>query len=1187
MSAIPPHVTDQQRQASDPGKSVWVSANAGSGKTHVLAQRVLRLLLADVPPAKILCLTFTKAAAANMAERVFKKLSDWTALDDAALAAELKDNGVARLDAKTLIFARRLFARTVETPGGLKIHTIHGFCERLLHLFPFEANVPGRFEVLDDLGQADLLAQARREALAAAEREAGAQDHDDFEPGRSKITNMIDSDNLERDLREKPVLTLSHPALGEALRRLAAETSQDDFSALLQEAVKHRALLQHYDSAQAARELAGALDLPEDASVATLEAEMLAGGLGPARWSDFAAFLDTGSKTDGDKAALFRCAAAAHRRGAAGHADCLDAYLEIFFTAKGEKRKSLVTKAPAAKRPDLAAALDQEQERLDRLRAQHKAAACLERSRALADLVAAIFARYEALKAVRGKLDFDDLIERTLALFERSDASWVLYKLDSGIDHILVDEAQDTSPAQWRILEHLASEFYAGAGSRSAARTFFAVGDEKQSIFSFQGAAPDMFHEMRQRFARKFAQAGRSFEHVLLKTSFRSVPAVLGMVDQVFDLPAHQRGLVFADQWMGHEALKGKLPGLIEIWAPVSAAEAPAADAESWKLPLDLIDESDPASLLAQRIAKKIAMLVAPASGEFVYDGAAAHFRPIRPGDILILVRARNAFFEAIIRALKQARVPVAGADRLDLLAHIAVMDLIAAGHAALLPQDDLTLASVLKSPLIGFDDDDLLRLAPGRAGALFDALGASGSAKDKAAYATLRRWRERAAGSVFEFYARLLSEDGGRRLMEARLGPEACDAMDEFLRLALRAEKDGQRALSGFLAEIESLELSIKRDMESAADAVRVMTVHAAKGLEAKVVFLPDTCGAPSGRHDAKLHVLDGRAPGTKVLAWSARQDDDPAAVAKARQAARDAAEDEHRRLLYVAMTRAEERLYISGFYNKTEPNERAWSRMIAAVRDAKCVEAPAFWDAKETLWRYAVAGSLERSVAEAPPAGAAEIALPAWLSQPAPREAAAAPPLRPSNALAAGEPDAPPANDQRRAALQRGRLVHTLLQYLPEIDAGQRRAAAEAFLRLRAPDYAVAPAAQEVIATVLGVIEAPALAPLFGPRARAEVAVTGRVTLPDGVTRDILGQIDRIAESEGEVILADYKTGAPVPAAATPESYLAQMALYRALLAPLWPGKRLRCLLIWTAGPEIVELSAAQLDAALAGLT
>jgi ATP-dependent helicase/nuclease subunit A len=1145
VRTIPPHVTALQRKASDPAASVWVSANAGSGKTHVLAQRVLRLLLDGVPPAKILCLTFTKAAAANMAERVFKALSTWTALDDVGLAKALAEIGAPKIDAGTLIFARRLFARTVETPGGLKIHTIHGFCERLLHLFPFEANVPGRFEVLDDLGEAELLTLARREALMQAERDGGA--------------------------------------LGAALKTLATETSEDDFSGLLKEAVKYRELLRHYDSERAARDLAGALNVSDGASVATIEAEMIEGGIGAARWPMFADFYATGIATDCKMAALLRQAVAAYKLGADGRSDCLTTYFEIFFTQKGEPRKTLVTKTPAGQRPDLAEELYSEQARLDRLRALRKAAACLEKSVALTTLVAAIFARYEAAKAQRGKLDFDDLIDRTLALFERSDARWVLYKLDSGIDHILVDEAQDTSPAQWRILEHLASEFFAGAGSRSQTRTFFAVGDEKQSIFSFQGAAQDMFHEMRTSFAKKFTDAEQTFEHVSLKTSFRSVPAVLDAVDRVFADTEHQRGLVSADVWMGHEALKQSLPGLIEIWPPVTGEERPESD--GWRLPLDLLDESDPANVLATRVAKKIAALIAPGSGERVYDTKLEHFRPITAGDVLILVRTRNALFDAMIRALKQARVPVAGADRLDLLAHIAVMDLIAAGHAALLPQDDLTLAAVLKSPLIGFDDDDLLRLAPNRKSSLFAALGHSGEAKDKAAHATILRWRARAAETAFEFYARLLSEDGGRRAMEARLGPEACDAMDEFLRLALRAEKDGTRSLPAFLAEIESLELSIKRDMESAADAVRVMTVHAAKGLEAKIVFLPDTCSAPTARHDAKIHLLPMRESDGKILAWSPRKDDDPDAVAAARQRARDEAENEHRRLLYVAMTRAEERLYISGFYRRNEPSALCWGPMIAATRGDAFVEMPACWDADETIWRYQAPGEDGPFADAAATSAQTEAPLPAWLLTRAPAEASPAPPLRPSSALAAGEAELPPPSAERHAALARGRLVHTLLQYLPDVEAARRRRAAEAFLRARAPDFDET-ARAVLIDQVLGVLDMPTLAALFGPRARAEVGVAGTATLPNGKTREVLGQIDRIAESEAEVIVADYKTGTPVAPAATPENYLRQMALYRAVLAPLWPGKRLRMLLIWTDGPAVTELAAAQLDAALAGI-
>jgi ATP-dependent helicase/nuclease subunit A len=1161
--ALPPHVRGPQAKASNPDVSVWVSANAGSGKTHVLAQRVLRLLLAGAPPAKILCLTFTKAAAANMAAKIFESLSEWTELDDATLGKAIVAIGAHEPEPEKLVFARRLFARTVETPGGLKVHTIHGFCERVLHLFPFEANVPARFEVMDEIGEAELLSGARRQALAAARIDEGE--------------------------------------LGCALQRLSAETSREEFDSLIAEATGHRALLRHYRIPEAAADLGGALDLAPGTTLATVEAEMIEGGIHPLRWRAFADFLDTGSITDRDNAALLRAAEAAYDStlGAAAMTQaareaCLAPYLDVFFTQKGTPQEHLATKGLCEAHPHLAEELRGERERLAPLRERRKAAACFEKSLALTSVVAEVFARYELVKGARGLLDFDDLIERTLALLDRTDARWVLFKLDSGIDHILIDEAQDTSPPQWKILEALTEEFFAGAGSRPYRRTFFAVGDEKQSIFSFQGAAPYMFHEMRGKFATSFRNSG-GFEHVMLKSSFRSVPVVLATIDQVFARAEHQRGLVTDDPWMSHDALKQNLPGLIEVWPPVPVEEPP--EPRDWRIPLDLLDEGDPAALLAQRIARKIGALIARGSGEYVHDSHEERFRPVRASDILILVRTRSSFFEAVIRALKQHDVPVAGADRLDLWDHLAVMDLIAAGRAALLPQDDLTLAAVLKSPLVGLDDDDLLAIAPSRPASLFDALATSPNARHRAAHATILRWCARAALSPSDFYARLLSEDGGRRAMQARLGPEACDAMDEFLRLALRVEKEGCFSLPSFLADLEGIDLSIKRDMETGSDCVRVMTIHAAKGLEAKIVFLPDTCGVPSGRHDDKIYVLDGRAAG-KVLAWSACKDDDPPAVSAARQKARTEAEDEHRRVLYVAMTRAEERLYISGFRGKNAPGDLAWMKMIEASLGDDFVKHPTFWGDGESILRREAPGTIEREfVALSEARVERQEGLPNYLTRLAPREIAPAPPLRPSTLLSAAEEfsddafshsalDYPPdvaLEARRKAGPERGRLMHILQQYLPDVASQARRQLAQAFLAARAPDFDTA-GRDDLIDKALGVLESPGLAELFGPSARAEVAIAGRITLRDGYLREVSGQIDRIVETEREVIIADYKTGAPREVAATPKAYLIQMALYRAVLAPLWPGKRLRMLLIWTAGPTVVELADGQIDKALA---
>ncbi|HEY1736431.1 MAG TPA: 3'-5' exonuclease, partial [Methylovirgula sp.] len=686
-----------------------------------------------------------------------------------------------------------------------------------------------------------------------------------------------------------------------------------------------------------------------------------------------------------------------------------------------------------------------------------------------------------------------------------------------------------------------------------------------------------MFHEMRSRFARLFGTNG-GFEHVELKDSFRSVPAVLRMVDEVFASADHQRGLVSDDIWMGHAALKRDLPGLIEIW-PATIPEQ-QDDPPDWRLPLDFLDESDPASRLAARIALKIADLIAPSSKEHVFDSISGGFRRATAGDILILVRSRGPFFDAVIRALKQKNIPVAGADRLALTDHIAVMDLIAAGRAALLPLDDLTVAAVLKSPLIGLDDDDLLAIAPRRARSLIEALAASPEPHHRAAHAKLMLWRGRAALTPFDFYARLLGEDGGRRAIEARLGTEACDVIDEFLRQALRAEKDGIFSLTHFLDDVEGAELEIKRDMETSGTCVRVMTVHAAKGLEAKIVFLPDTCGVPSPRHDPKIFCLRDSS-GAQIPVWSQRMDTDPECVALARAQARAEAEDEHRRLLYVAMTRAEERIYIAGFYYAREPQLPAWNKMILATLGEGFEDIPAFWNAAETIKRRQTEGRFAMQDASTQSANAAPVRLPAFLDRPAPHEESPTPPLSPANALAAADTpyESRPAS-LNRAALERGRLMHQLLQYLPQVSPKARRKAAQLFLDARADHLKIVH--RHLIEEAMGVLAHAGLDDLFGPQARAEVAVVGRVSLPNGARREVSGQVDRLVETASEVIVADFKTGS-LPND-VPSNYLTQMALYRAVLGPIWPAKRLRMVLIFTAGPKVIELADRDLDAALA---
>ncbi|WP_407519658.1 double-strand break repair helicase AddA [Methylobacterium oryzisoli] len=1130
-----------QRRAADPRASAWVSANAGAGKTKVLTDRVVRLLLHGAPPAKILCLTFTKAAAANMAIRVFERLGRWVTLDEAALAAELTALEGERPEAATLRRARRLFARAVETPGGLKIETLHALCERLLHLAPFEANVPARFVVLDE----------------AQTREAVDRTIDNV------LADAVDG---------------AHHALAEALALVAPEAAGEALRRAIVEAVGCRAVLTHPDGVPARIALLhGALGLAPGETVAAVEARMLEGG--PDWAGPVAALRQTGKATDAKRAEALALAAAAEGP------QRLPLLLAAFFKDEGEGEpyaaSQFGTKAvPEAMRQTL---LD-EQARLGALRERLKAARAFARTQALFTLAAEIFRRVEAQKARLGALDFDDLIHKTLDLLTRVDSAWVLYKLDRGIDHVLVDEAQDTNPQQWEILRRITEDFCAGEGARPGlVRTRFAVGDPKQSIYSFQGAAPEQFEVTRRAWRRAAEEARLPFADVGLTLSFRSALGVLRGVDATFALPEHYRGLSFGDAALGtvHATARTGAPGQIELWPTETPSEEEEPDA--WTQPVDAVEAGAPALVTARRVARAVRCWTG--TGD-------AQGRVWRPGDILILVRKRSAAFEGVIRALKAEGVPVAGQDRLDIAAHIAVLDLVAAGRAALLPADDLTLATALKTPLVGLSDDDLVRIAAGRdpAESLQAALLRHADSGDPAARrgaAALAGWQDLARRhGPFGFYADLLGPGGGRARLVARLGGEAGDAIDVFLTAAAQAEQGADApSLTGFLSRYEPSGgrdaggHTVKRDLDAARDEVRVMTVHGAKGLEAPLVVLIDGCET-LGRNDPPLLLVpvgDGTVP-----VWSAARAHDCPAAAAARAGLHARAREEHNRLLYVALTRAKDRLVIAPFRGSERETPEAWCEMVrrglvAAFGGVERAEMP--YGPAET-WRE---GAAIPVAASAPDPVRAAVAPPDWLFRPVAPEAEPQPPLRPSGLGAADAPRRSEARAGDPQARRRGILVHALLEHLPAIAPALRAGAAETYVAARAPGLP-APERAAIADSVLRLLDDPDLAVLFGPEARAEVSLAGTVTL-DGRDWPVHGRIDRLAVTPEAVWIADFKTGRPpAPDAPVPAGHAAQVALYAALLTRIHPGRRIVPLLVWTAGPVIRRLDAEACAAALA---
>lgn len=1113
-------MTHDPLAAANPRHSAWVSANAGAGKTYTLAARVSRLLLDGAKPERILCLTYTKAAAAEMADRLFKQLGKWSMLDDNALSKEIASIGATAHDAKALNDARKLFAMALETPGGLKIQTIHAFCQHLLARFPLEAGIPPSFDVLDDQTARELIAAARQRIL----ERAGSGD-----PTLAAATTHLITQTSEARFRD-----ILDAALGSDRRKLegfleSTPAASDGFF-------------------QAVRAAHGAGMHDTEESIAADFRAALKGEV--AKLRSAAEALSKGGKTDAARADAILGALAADK--------AIDFFIrlrEALLTKAGEPLKTLATKAVQNADAGLEPFLRSIESHLLAAEERRRAAHAASLAEAALTLCDAVHREYAHEKRLRGVLDYDDLIARALTLLEKKDAAtWVLYKLDGGLDHILIDEAQDTSPAQWRIVQKLTEEFFADKGNDRRRRTVFAVGDEKQSIFSFQGADPKEFTRNRHYFASRAGKEEFGFANVQLATSRRSVPEVLSFVDQVFADPAAREGLTSDGANVVHSAYRATHRGHVAFWPSLKPDEGPEPDALH---PVDVQSKASPVARLAEQIAQQIKSWT---DGRTRLPG---HEKAIQPADIMILLPRREPFASEIIRKLKDLNVPVAGADRLKIGNQIAVMDMMALGRFVLLPDDDLNLAALLRSPLVDISEEDLMALCANREGSLWRALSMRRT-EFSGAHAFLSAMRSRADfAPPYEFFAHVLGVLGMRRRFLARLGGEAKDALDEFLSLALSYEAANPPSLQGFLHWIERGDAEIKRDMEHGRNEVRVMTVHGAKGLEADIVILPDTTSLPEdpGKHGDLLYT-DG-VPVYPVSNTSA-----PVKVRAAKDAAKEERLREHRRLLYVALTRARDVLQICGFESKRGVRPGSWYEL--AERAAKTLGRELV-QGGETL-RVLGDAQFETIAATEPQAtGGADI--PAWATTPAPKERERPLLIRPSQAAGEDEPPVKtPGTD--KSAFQRGTLVHALLARLPDIAASAQRDTAIAFLQARGMTESDAAILTE---QTLAVMTDPRFADVFAADARAEVAIVAE--LPE-IAEDarVNGRIDRLAVNESRVLAVDFKTGTPKETA--PLLYRTQMALYRAALAKIFRGKRIDCALIWTDGPALTTLSAEELD-------
>jgi len=1131
-----------QTRASDPTISAFVAANAGSGKTSTLVKRVARLLLRGAAPEAILCVTYTKAAAAEMQRRLFDELGAWAVMEDERLAAKLAD---LEEPSRDLGRARKLFARALETPGGIKIQTIHAFCEKLLRRFPLEAGVSPGFAVLEDVAAREVSAGAREDVALAA---------------------LADPDG--------PV--------GAAYAYFSIDLDYRRFTDLFACFEAERQAIQAYVETCAEQDGFGSdiwrrCGFPRRTSVEAIEAAAV-GRIRWGQWRRAGEALLAGSKTD---AALGK-AMLALEDGCA-----FDEAWSLFRTQTGQLRKQVATQAID---PAIRQWLAGEAARLEAACEERKGAIVAEASVHALSLALAYIELYEGAKRALRALDFGDLIVRTHELLTiRADAAWVLYKLDGGIDHLLLDEAQDTTPDQWDILRSLSAEFFIGQGAGVRHRTVFAVGDEKQSIFSFQGAAPERFLAEAQAFDSLVGSSGRAFEKVQLLESWRSTPEILAFVDRVFEPPELAAALKPAGTAafpLRHEATRAR-GGAVELW-PLEETQ-PQDDPDPWA-PVNADPPQSANKKLARRIAAAVSAMVL--GGEAVQDRRSGAMRPMAWGDVLILVRRRNALFHEIIRALKARGAPVGGADRLKLSEHAAFQDLLALGRFVRFPDDDLTLAALLRGPFCEVDDEALYELAHARDGRLWPALRArAGERPAWAAAVRFLTWAraEAEARPPFDFYARLLSrlDEAGvsmKQRLLTRLGREAEDAVEAFLAEALAAEQRGVVELERFLDELAKSEIEVKREQDDpdgpAGGEVRVMTAHGAKGLEAPVVILPDTTTRATPQGSPLLPAEGG------AFLWAPRKADDCPASACARAARESAAEHESLRLLYVALTRARDRLIIAGV--KTQPGyfRGSWFEVAERAFEHPAIAAqtrPAALGEGATGKRFGAdpLRSAAPSLAAPHPARA-----PAWALRPAPAETAPArispSRLSPSARIAAPSPLAEAGGLGR---YRRGDLIHRLLQLLPDVASADRPGAAERLLA-REPELSGSQRA-EMAAAALAVLDDARFSAIFGPGSRAEVALAGTSPkLPAGLA--VSGRLDRLLVAPARVLAADFKTNRPSPSCieeADP-AYVLQMAVYWAVLQEIFPGRAVEAALIWTDGPKLMPVPGNLMAQALATL-
>lgn len=1117
MSAILKEASLAQHQATHLTSSVWVSASAGTGKTYVLTNRILKLLLLQpyLKPSEILAVTYTKAAAREMENRIRSRLSEWVSLSDEALfkSLEMVLGEVPTPD--QCVRARGLLLEVLEDGKGLNISTIHGFCQQILGAFPLESGVPVGFGLLEGQEESDLIRQVQDEVFSTFEK-------GDVPPEQQWCFNYLAEDIHESTLR-------------------------DVFQDIVFNRRKFNKLFQRHGTVEnVLNALAKALDImPESWTPESVLEDMESYFSVPSELVDYAkSFADSKTKkmqTLGAEVLFF------HNIQEEEKGPCWPRYARAFLTKDGSFRKSLVDAATkkSANGALIEQAFNQEQERVYKVEQLRKSYRSWLLTAAYLHIGYEMIQAYGESKQQQNVLDFDDLIQKTAELFLHQERQmWVRYKMDRKIAHVMLDESQDMDDEQWEIIRALIQEFYDGSGQKEITRTLFAVGDTKQSIYRFRGAQPYVFGDIRTYLEMQSDSNACEARNVSLKTSFRSSKTILDFVDRVFEAEEKQQALDDTQQ-VQHQAVRQEAPGWVEVWPLCKEEEQEEATIENWPLPIQQPEKT----MSARRL---VARKMAQAMKELVENKTllSSTQKPASYGDMMVLLRGRTMMPE-IIEALDELNIPHAGSDRIQLMQDVMVDDMLAWLKFLHTREDDLSLAQVLKSPVFNLSEEMLMTLSLARRKAsLWSVLNGEMKQQLQEIITTI------SGLSVYEMVVFIINKTNfynkyiNASHEDVNSLHSFTEAMDNLLESALKyGSQNG--GIAGFIYKIEAGEIELKKGLESAGKNVRILTAHGSKGLEAPIVFMPDTTQDYYRKMSRDYLLWQEDKTDVNLFLYRQGKGQTPQLQDELHEAEKQRIFEDEMRLLYVALTRAQERLYIGGAAVQGRLPENCWYAEIEKITE----QLADFGDAK-VLYHAPHQPIVEK---ETNTEEHRKLQVQSWIAMlPAKEETANT--IRP----AVKEIGEDVLTSDQKKLYQRGRLMHRLLELLPRSPEEERQQTATAWLDKMLPEDATL-MKEKMVRDVMGVF---AMYPeFFTENSKPEVSF---ITTVNG--SKVEGRIDRLVVTDNTVTIVDYKTDQIIPND-MPESYAQQLKLYKQAMQKVFPEKEVEACIVWVCAETRVD--------------